>query len=87
MLFSSKILQIKMSLSLFNAISAGSIEILSDAKGAPYFKRADLGRFLGVKCVAEMYRNIDTASRKKNPEEHWFETNPPPRSKRSRCLP
>jgi len=59
-LVSSKILQIKMSLSLFNAISpcgsadhaepqgdqgepAGSIEVLSDEKGAPYFKRADLG--------------------------------------------
>jgi len=37
-----------MSLSLFNAIPTGSIEVLSDEKGAPYFKRADLGRFLGL---------------------------------------
>jgi len=42
-----------MSLSLFNAVLAGSIEVLSDAKGAPYFKRADLGRFLGIANVRE----------------------------------
>jgi len=38
---------------------------LTDAKGAPYFKRADIGRFLGINRVSEIYRNIDTASREK----------------------
>ena len=35
-----------MSLSIFNAVSAGAIEVLTDATGAPHFKRADLERFL-----------------------------------------
>ena len=53
-----------MSLSLFNTVPAGAIEVLSDAKGAPHFKRADLGRYLGLKCIAEMFRNVSTISRK-----------------------
>ena len=42
----------------------GAIEILSDAEGLPHFKRADLGRYLGLKCIAEMFRNVSTISRK-----------------------
>ena len=51
-----------MSLSIFNAV--GSIEVLTDANDAPHFKRADLGRYLGLKCIAEMFRNVSTISRK-----------------------
>ena len=53
-----------MSVSLFNAVPAGAIEVLTDANGVPHFKRADLGRFLGLKCVAEMFRNVSTIPRK-----------------------
>ena len=38
----------KMSVSLFNAVPAGAIEVLTDANNAHHFKRADLGRFLGL---------------------------------------
>ena len=50
-----------MSITLFNAVPAGAIEVLS---GAPHFKRADLGRFLGLVNVKATYRDISTVSRK-----------------------
>ena len=53
-----------MSISLFNAIPAGAIEVLSDANDAPHFKRADLGRFLGIVDVKATYRDTSTVSRK-----------------------
>ena len=53
-----------MSISLLNAVPLGAIEVLSDAKGVSHFKRADLGRYLGLKCIAEMFRNVSTISRK-----------------------
>ena len=61
-----------MSLSIFNAVSprgsagapAGAIEVLNDATGAPHFKRADLGRFLGIVDVKAAYRDVGTISRK-----------------------
>ena len=52
-----------MSLSIFNAVPAGAIEVLNDATGAPHFKRADLGRFLGIVVVARNNNNIATKSR------------------------
>ena len=52
-----------MSITLFNAVPAGAIEILSDATGAPHFKRADLGRFLGIVDVRHNFKNIATKSR------------------------
>ena len=52
-----------MSISLFNAAPAGAIEVLSDANGAPHFKRADLGRFLGIVDVRHNFKNIAAKSR------------------------
>ena len=52
-----------MSISIFNAVPAGAIEVLTDATGAPHFKRADLGRFLGIVVVARNNNNIVTKSR------------------------
>ena len=37
-----------MSLALFNSVSVGAIEILYDEQSQPWFKRADLGRYLGI---------------------------------------
>ena len=48
---------------LFNAVPAGAIEVLTDANGVPHFKRADLGRFLGIVVVARNNNNIATKSR------------------------
>ena len=53
-----------MSITLFNAVPAGAIEVLSDANGVPHFKRADLGRFLGLVDVKATYRDTSTVSRK-----------------------
>ena len=53
-----------MSLSIFNAVPAGAIEVLTDATGAPWFKRADLGRFLGIVDVKATYRDTSTVLRK-----------------------
>ena len=49
-----------MSLSIFNA---KVIEVLTDAKSGPWFKRADLGRFLGIVDVRHNFKNIATVSR------------------------
>ena len=40
-----------MSLSLFNAAPVGAIEVLFDKNNQPLFKRADLGRYLGIAKV------------------------------------
>ena len=53
-----------MSISLFNAVPAGAIEVLTDANNALHFKRADLGRFLGIVDVKATYRDTSTVSRK-----------------------
>ena len=52
-----------MSVSLFNAVPAGDIEVLTDATGAPHFKRADLGRFLKIVDIRATYRDVKTTSR------------------------
>ena len=53
-----------MSISLFNAVPTTAVEVLTDATGAPQFKRADLGRFLGIVDIARNFKkNIATVSR------------------------
>ena len=37
-----------MSLALFNSVPAGAIENLFHDQNQPWFKRADLGRYLGI---------------------------------------
>ena len=37
-----------MSLALFNAVAASAIETLFDDQNQPWFKLADLGRYLGI---------------------------------------
>ena len=53
-----------MSVSLFNAVPAGAIEVLTDANGVPHFKRADLGRFLGLARIKDMFGSVKTTSRR-----------------------
>ena len=55
-----------MSISLFNAIPAGAIEVLSDANDAPHFKRADLGRFLGIVDVKTSMRNVNVVTKSRS---------------------
>ena len=51
-----------MSLSLFNAVPAGAIEVI-DSDNKPHFMRADLGRFLGIVDIRATYRDVKTTSR------------------------
>ena len=37
-----------MSLALFNAVPVGAIEVLVDCDNQPWFKRAHVGKFLGI---------------------------------------
>ena len=52
-----------MSVSFFDAVPAGAIEVLTDAKGASYFKRADLGRFLDLADIKNNFKNISGKTR------------------------
>ena len=65
-----------MSLSLFNAVPAGVIETVSDSDNNPLFKRADLGRFLGIANVAGNYPKIATKSRSQLTREGFGLTEP-----------
>ena len=51
-----------MSLCLFNAVPVGAIETLF-LDNQPWFKRADLGRYLGIAKIGDVYRDITTTSR------------------------
>ena len=52
-----------MSLDLFKAVPAGAIEVLTDTTSKPYFKRADLGRFLGIARIKDMFKDVKTVFR------------------------
>ena len=47
-------------LSLFNAIPSNAIEILHDEQNQPWFKRADLGRFIGLTDIKASTSMIDS---------------------------
>ena len=66
-----------MSLSIFNAVPAGAIEVLSDANGAPHFKRADLGRFLGLSLMLKRHtETIKVQSRESYSQMGWVRRYP-----------
>ena len=48
---------------LFEAVPAGAIETLFDDQNQPWFKRADLGRYLGIVDIRHMFKGIKTTSR------------------------
>ena len=48
---------------LFEAVAAGAIETLFDDQNKPWFKRADLGRYLGIVDIRHMFKGIKTTSR------------------------
>ena len=55
---------IKMILALFDAVPTGAIETLFDEQNQPLLKRADLGKYLGIKNIKETYRDIETIPQK-----------------------
>ena len=52
-----------MSISLFNAVPAGAIETILDSDNKPLFKRADIGRFLGLACIKDMFKDVKYTAR------------------------
>ena len=55
--FDQKELQIKMSLELFHEVPAGAIETLFDEQNQLLFKRADLGKCLGIRKIGDDFRD------------------------------
>ena len=47
-----------MSLELFHEVPAGAIETLFDEQNQPLFKRADLGKYLGIEDVIHNFRDL-----------------------------
>ena len=74
-----------MSLALFNSVSAGAIKILYDDQSQPWFERAGLGRFLGIRNIRDNFKDFplhltrtrskigvgqyDTLGKRKNPHD------------------
>ena len=48
---------------LFETVAAGAIETLFDDQNQPWFKRADLGRYLGILDIARNFKDIKTTPR------------------------
>ena len=53
-----KDLQIKISLELFHKVPPGAIEMLFDEQNQPLFKRAGLGKYLGVQNVKHNFKDF-----------------------------
>ena len=50
--------QIKMGFELFHEVSAGAIETLFDEQNQPLFKRADLGKGLGIRNIGDNFKDF-----------------------------
>ena len=48
----------KMSLELFHEVPAGAIETLFDDQNQHLFKRADLGKYLGIKDIKHNFKDL-----------------------------
>ena len=51
---------IKMSLELFHKVPAGAIETLFDEQNQPLFKRADLGKYLGIRNIRDNFKEFSS---------------------------
>ena len=49
---------IKISLELFHKVPAGEIETLFDEQNQPLFKRADLGKYLGMRNIWDNFKEF-----------------------------
>ena len=47
-----------MSLELFHEVPAGAIETLFDEQNQPLFKRADLGKYLGIEDIKHNFKDL-----------------------------
>ena len=49
---------IKMSLEMFHKVTAGANETLFDGQSQPFFKRADLGKYLGISNRGDNFKEF-----------------------------
>ena len=47
-----------MSLELFHEVPAGAIETLFDEQNQPLFRRADLGKYLGLRNIGDNFKDF-----------------------------
>ena len=48
----------KMSLDVFHKVPAGAIETLFDEQNQPFFKRADLGKYLSIRNIRNNFKDF-----------------------------
>ena len=58
--FDHKELQIKMSLELLHKVPAGAIETLFDEQNQPLFKRADQGKYFGIRNIRVNFKELSS---------------------------
>ena len=51
---------IKMSLELLHKVPAGAVETLFDEQNQPLFKRADLGKYLGIRNIRDKFKEFSS---------------------------
>ena len=49
---------LKMGLELFHKVPAGAIETIFDEQNQPLFKRADLGKYLGIRNIRDNFKEF-----------------------------
>ena len=54
----------RMSVSLFNAVPAEAIEVLTDGENQPWFKRAHVGKFLELQKILMSDKGLDKCEMK-----------------------
>ena len=57
-----------MTSALFNAVPTGAIEVIFDINNQPWFKRADLGRYLGIIKIRDSFTNFQAEFLKRREE-------------------
>ena len=59
-ILTQKELKIKMGFELFQKVSAGAIETLFDEQNQPLFKRADLGKYIGIEDIKNNFKEFSS---------------------------
>ena len=76
--FDQKGLKIKMSLEFFHKVLAGAIEMLFNEQNQPLFKRADLGKYLGIEDMKHNLKDFPShCTRPRSETEARGQAHPP----------
>ena len=76
--FDEKGLKIKMSLEFFHKVPTGAIEMLFNEQNQPLFKRADLGKYLGIEDMKHNLKDFPShCTRRRSETEARSQAHPP----------